>query len=166
MELFMEKIVRRKKTGIDVAIVSAEITGAVVLGLAAFLLIPSVGMFLAVGLGYGAWYLAGMRNLEFEYALTNGELDIDRIQARRKRKRIFSAHGKEFELVAPVRSAYYSNELKALKKVIDASAGKDAEGVWFILTHIGGERGIILFQPTSGMIDALWHVNPRKVMRG
>jgi hypothetical protein len=165
MELFMEKIVKRKKTGLDIAIITGEITACVVLALAAFAFIPSIGMFLSVALGYGTWYLVTMRSMEFEYALTNGELDIDRIIARRRRKRIFSANGKEFEMVAPVKSVYYSNEFKTMKKVIDATAGKEAEGVWFIVTHIGGDRGVVLFQPTSNMIEALWHMNPRKVMR-
>lgn len=163
--LFMEKIVKRKKTAIDVASNTLIITACIILASAAAILIPSVGLFVAAGLGYGTWYLVGLRNLEFEYALTNGEFDIDRIIARRRRKRIFSAHGKEFELVAPKKSAYWSNELKSLKKVIDATSGKDAEGVWFIVAQIGGERGVVFFQPTAAMIDALWHSNPRKVMR-
>ncbi len=165
MELFLERIVKRKKSGLDNLIVAGEIVACVVLGVAAFALIPSIGMFLAVGLGYGTWYLVGMRNVEFEYAITNGELDIDRIVSRRRRKRIFSAHGKEFELVAPIKSSYYANDMKEMKKKIDATAGKDAEGVWFIITNMGGERGIVLFQPTANMVDALWHANPRKVMR-
>ena len=165
-QLFMEKIVKRKATGLDMAINAGIVLACVLLGLAAILFIPSVGLFLAVGLGYGAWFLLGQRNIEYEYALTNGELDIDRIVARRRRKRIFSAHGKEFELVAPVKSVYWSKEYRELKKVLDATSGKDAEGVWFIVTPIGGERGVVLFQPTQNMMDALWHINPRKVMRG
>lgn len=165
-QLFMEKIVKRKRTGLDTAINAGIILACVILSIAALLFIPSFGLFLAVGLGYGTWFLLGQRNVEFEYALTNGELDIDRIVARRRRKRIFSAHGKEFEMVAPQRSVYWSNDYKAMKKVLDATSGKEAEGVWFIVTPIGGERGVVLFQPTPAMIDSLWHINPRKVMRG
>jgi len=165
MELFVEKIVKRKKTGLDNLIITGEILACMILSVAAFALIPSFGMFIAVGLGYGTWYLVTMRSKEFEYAVTNGELDIDRIIARRRRKRIFSAHGKEFELVAPVKSTYYTKDMQNMKKKIDATSGKDAEGVWFITTHLGGESGIVLFQPNANMIDALWHTNPRKVMR-
>lgn len=169
--LFMEKIVKRKKSSIDLAIIIGEITACVVLSLAAFVLLAQVGLgsislFVVVGLIYGTWFLVGQRSLEYEYALTNGELDLDRIVSRRRRKRLFSGNVKEFESVAPQKSVYWSNEFKALKKVIDVTSGKDAEGVWFIVTQIGGERGVILFQPTSAMIDAMWHANPRKVMRG
>lgn len=165
-QLFMEKIVKRKRTGADLAINIGIVVLAVVAGIAAILFIPSIGLFLAAGIGYGAWYLLGQRNVEFEYALTNGELDIDRIVARRRRKRIFSAHAKEFEMVAPQKSVYWSKEYRELKKVLDTTAGKEAEGVWFIVTPIGGTRGVVLFQPTPAMIDAMWHTNPRKVMRG
>ena len=166
----MEKIVKRKKSGLDLAIVIGEITACVVLSVVSITLLMQfglgqIGLFVVVGLIYGTWFLVGQRNLEYEYALTNGELDLDRIVARR-RKRLFSGNVKEFESVAPQKSVYWSNEFKALKKVIDVTAGKDAEGVWFIVTQIGGERGVILFQPTAAMIDAMWHANPRKVMRG
>lgn len=164
-QLFMEKIVKRKRSGLDLALNAGIIVSAVVLSLAAILFVPSFGLFLAAGLGYGAWFLLGQRNIEFEYALTNGELDIDKIVARRRRKRVFSAHGKEFELVAPQKSVYWSKDLRELKKVLDTTSGPEAEGVWFIVTPLGGERGVVLFQPTPAMIDALWHINPRKVMR-
>ncbi len=163
--LFMERIVKRKKSGVDYAIITAEIVGCVVLSLAALMFVPQLGLFIVVALGYGTWFLVGKRNLEFEYALTDGELDIDRIAARRRRKRVFSAHGKEFEMVAPHKSVYWSNEYKGIKKVLDVTEGAEAEGVWFVVTYFGGERGVVLFQPSAKMIDTLWHINPRKVMR-
>lgn len=165
-QLFMEKIVKRKRTGLDMAINTGIVLACIVLSLAAIVFVPSFGLFLAAGLCYGTWFLLGQRNVEFEYALTNGELDIDRIVARRRRKRVFSAHSKEFEMVAPQKSVYWSKEYRDLKKVLNTTAGQDAEGVWFIVTPIGGERGVVLFQPTAAMIDAMWHTNPRKVMRG
>jgi uncharacterized membrane protein len=165
MDIFIEKIVKRKKDAVDYLIVAGLVFAAVAISFVAFAFVPQASLLIAIGACYGAWYVAGMRNIEFEYCLTNGDLDIDRIVSMRKRKRIFSGNAKDFEMVAPVKSIHYSSEIKNTKKVIDASGGKGAEGVWFISTRIGNDAGVILFQPAPNMIDGLWHSIPRKVFK-
>ena len=48
--------------------------------------------------GYRAYL---MFNVEYEYIVTNGELDIDRIIARRGRKRMINIKTNAYELIAP-----------------------------------------------------------------
>ncbi len=58
--------------------------------------IMPIAILAAVGAAYGAfWLLKGM-NIEYEYTVTNGSLDIDKIIAKRKRVTLLSVDVKEF----------------------------------------------------------------------
>src|SRR5690554_5559375 len=102
MDVFLEKIVERKKTSKD-TLISIGIVLAIPVAFIVVVNIPFIGQLLRgfeliilVGLVYGAYHLIRSRNIEYEYIVTNGELDIDMIMARKKRKRIFSASSKDF----------------------------------------------------------------------
>ena len=42
-------------------------------------------------------------NVEYEYVFVNGDLDIDKIMNKARRKRMFSVDADQMELLAPVR---------------------------------------------------------------
>ena len=110
MDTFIEQIVPKKKDGKEWAIIVAVIVGLLVVFLALFLFsgYPFVLMlmpFLLVGAGYGGWYLLTTQNKEFEYCVTNGDIDIDCIIARRRRKRLVSVAGRKIESLLPYDSA-------------------------------------------------------------
>lgn len=44
-----------------------------------------VGLLLAAAAGYGTYFLAQSLYVEYEYSFTNGELDVDKIIAKKKR---------------------------------------------------------------------------------
>ncbi|NMA67438.1 MAG: hypothetical protein GX957_14595, partial [Clostridiaceae bacterium] len=125
---------------------------------------PGFSTILIVGLLYLAYWLITNRNIEFEYAITNGDIDIDKIINQRKRKRVFSGKVKEFEVVARVKSDKYTNQIKACKNVLDYSSGNENVDLWFIYLNKGGPT-VILFEPTAKMIDSLFTFAPRIVHR-
>ena len=47
-----------------------------------------IGLILAGGVMYGGYYLVTSMYVEYEYILTNGEVDFDKIIAQRSRKRL------------------------------------------------------------------------------
>ncbi|MDW7657660.1 MAG: DUF6106 family protein, partial [Bacillota bacterium] len=128
-DTFMEKIVQRRKTGQDYL----KIIGLLV---ASFVLLTALMMFggyisflvpiLLVGIFYGLWYLLTGMNREYEYIVTNGDLDIDVIIARRRRKRIFTGKAKEFEIMAKVNSDDYRDAQRVKHVVLDCSASLQA----------------------------------------
>ena len=85
------------------------------------------------GLIFLIYYIITLRNIEYEYAVTNGDLDIDIIINQSKRKRLFSASCKEFEAVARVDSPQYTQKIKNCKNVKDYSSRKEGSEVWFAL---------------------------------
>ncbi len=55
-----------------------------------------LGFLLAVLVGYGTFALMQSSYVEYEYTLTNGELDIDKIIAKKKRKSLISVEVRKF----------------------------------------------------------------------
>lgn len=166
MDAFMEKIVKRKSGPADAAITVGLYVAAFLLMIVAIrFLDPSFGLIIGFGAFYGAWWVSGMRRLEFEYALTNGDFDIDKIIAQRKRKRIFSQNCKEFEVVARVDSTQYTPQVKAMESTIEACSSRMAKDLWFIVTRYNGKGTVIYVELTDGMVEAMATFIPRKVFR-
>jgi len=164
MDTFMEKIVRKKKDIKDHLITAAVIIGALVL---MFIVIninlAGINMLIIIGLGYGAYLIISSRNIEYEYAVTNGDLDIDKIIAQRKRKRIFSANCKDFEIVARVKSQHYTPQYRNFKNKIDCSGYIGNDDVYFIVLQYNNEQTIVYFEPSEKMLQNFRTFIPRKV---
>lgn len=165
MDTFIEKIVARKKNGQDYLITAGIIFLAIVLlvVVSSVPVINSFGPILWVGVGFLAFYFIKSRNIEFEFAVTNGDIDIDKIIAQRKRKRIFSGSAKDFEIVAKLKSDKYTNEFKNIKNRIEAVSSLDNPNVFFIVAPFKGERTIVFFEPDNRMLSNFKTFIPRKV---
>lgn len=165
-DLFMEKIVARRKTGQDYLKIAGLLIGG-------FIVLTAIMMFggyisflvplLLVGLGYGLWYMLSSMNREYEYIVTNGDLDIDMIIARRKRKRVYSGKAKDFELMAKVGSDEYKDALKSGRTLLDCSSYIQAPDNWFILTEYKNQRLMLIFAPEERMLKAMKRYNPSKI---
>lgn len=121
---------------------------------------------LVVGLGYGLFYLLRGFSREFEYTLTNGEIDIDLIVAQRKRKRVFSGAARNFESMAPLsanKAASASRQSAGSSQVIDCrgttSSGKHFE----IRAEYKGKRVTVLFTPDDIIVNQLKRFNPSRI---
>ena len=95
MEGFNEQVVKRtnnlKHTLIKVLAVLLLITIPLVCVLLAGIItsyLAVVGFFLLIGGIYVVWYVFSCQKVEYEYSLAGDELDISKIFALRKRKRI------------------------------------------------------------------------------
>ena len=100
MDVFTEYMVKKQKSGKDVFLhILCGVSAAAVI-VVALLLIPIVTLqfgqigsmytmlapLIALGAGYGAWYLISSMNVEYEYILTNGEMDVAKVLGNSRRK--------------------------------------------------------------------------------
>lgn len=183
----MEYLIKRKRNVKDNIIVALIILAGVVLTLILFTILFVLSLALAssgqaasqfssifFGLGlliiaamwYGAYVLINHRSIEFEYILTNSDMDIDKIIAKKGRKRVISFDFKDAELVANINDDEHNHSYKSPvdgTKVYDFTGNKDNGNIYFIDITIESERTQILFQPTSRMLDSIRKFNPRKV---
>ncbi|MDO5559596.1 MAG: hypothetical protein Q4F95_08365 [Oscillospiraceae bacterium] len=102
MDSFAEQIVTKEgakrdtmKRGLIVCASFAVGLLLVVIGTAVGFLL--VGALLAVGAVYAGIYLSANFDVEYEYSVTNGEFDLDKILAKRKRMHMLTAEVKNFE---------------------------------------------------------------------
>ena len=87
-DLYLEELVKRKKTGKDMAlraILMALTAVLVVLSILTFNILISVP---AIAVCIADIFIFPRFNVEWEYQYVNGELDVDRILNKAKRKRI------------------------------------------------------------------------------
>ena len=103
---------------------------------------------------------------EWEYQYVNGELDVDRIMNKAKRKRMASYDISKAELIAPAASHrfdYYNNNQKL--KVCDySSCNPEREKLVYAMV-IPEKEGLlkVLFEPSEHMIKDFRLKAPRKV---
>ncbi|NLK86790.1 MAG: hypothetical protein GX279_04770 [Clostridiaceae bacterium] len=170
MDTFIEKLVTRKKTVVD-HIITALVVLVILLALFFFFMTNlrigmGIDLLLIVGIIYFGYRLITSRNVEYEYIVTNGDLDIDVIVAKRKRKRIFSANCKEFEIVAPVKSSSFSQQVQSIKNRIDTSSTIDSPDAYFITLNHNNSRTLVIFEPDERMLRNFKIYIPRKVLNG
>lgn len=161
-ESYVELLVKKKKTPKDSILKGLMIAGIVILVLIG-LVIPLV-LIAAIALGVLAYFKMPGLDLEFEYLYVNGELDIDKIMSKVKRKRVGSFDISKAEMIAPVKSHEldYYRQSKDLK-VVDCSSGEDHANVYGMV--IKDEKGmkLVLFEPNQEILDDMRRIAPRKV---
>lgn len=160
MDVFCEYIVKVKKNSAEIILSALGIILAVILlGFSLlFLFTPFSSFVLLIDAGviYGAYILITHFNVEYEYILTNGDIDIDKITAKRKRKRVLSFSTKEFEIVAPYKQGEnYTN-------VLDFGT-RNYENAYYAVFSKDGQKKTLIFNPPQKMIEAMKTYSPRTV---
>ena len=102
-DLYSELLVKKEQTVKDQAIKILLIFFIVFTAIAGLLLTP-LAWVLTIALGVAAYFVMPLLDLEYEYVFVNGELDIDRIASKSKRKRMKSFDLAKMEIMAPVNS--------------------------------------------------------------
>ena len=105
MDNFAEQLVKKNETSSDktrrvmVMVVGALLT--LTLGALAILqlrnpILSLLGLALAAAAGYGTYHYVQNTYVEYEYTFTNGELDVDKIIAKKKRREMLSTNIRQF----------------------------------------------------------------------
>lgn len=164
MDVFIEQLVMRNKRGFEKAFRPLVL----LFGFMAAVLIILTGLsmgflsmfFIAagIGLGYGAIYASSLFDIEFEYSVTNGYVDIDRITARRKRERLaaFECHD-----ITSIGRYERPSDIPSNLKPLDVTGGNGEK--YYII--IGGTKksSAIIFEPDERTLDAIKKFIPRSV---
>ena len=161
LDYFTENIVKRKKSGKDIALSALIAVGAIIVFLALCYIGLITGLMqilflLAAGAIWGAYILIGRFSIEYEYIVTNGEMDIDKIMQRRKRKRIITVPAKNIRSIEPLRV-----DNTTYKEVIDASKNdKNAADTYMLITE---DNVKIIFNPSEKMLKIFAKFRPQSV---
>lgn len=162
-DLYKELLVKKKRTAKDSLIKYGMIGLTAVLAAAGLFFHPLI-LIGAVAAGIGCYFILPRTDLEYEYLLVNGELDIDVIMSQAKRKRVKSINIPEADLIAPLNSHrmdYYNGNQKM--KVLDYSSGDAQHKRFAIITRDGNEACKIIIEPDETFAQAMKNSAPSKV---
>ena len=98
-------------------------------------------------------------SIEYEYIFTNGQLDIDIIKGKAKRKSLLSLNVRDIEYMAPYNGANMSE-----REVIDAVYDENRRGKYYADFSKSGVAYRLLFQPPEKILDNMKKYNPRNVV--
>lgn len=174
-DICIEELIARKKSSKDYAFTALYLTtGAVVSVVLLFIglifsqyVLPFVPLLIAAA-WYGVYFLLSKRNVEYEYSVINHYLDIDKITSKKNRKRLVSIDIKNASLMANIKDDNANDVYKTLPpnaKILDCGGNNENLDTYFIDCVIDSQRTIVLFQPSSRIIDALWKFNPKAVKK-
>ncbi len=170
MDVYLEYMVKPKKTVMQTLFCISYYLIAIALAFVlAVVHIPYIILFypaLVFVLFYGAYKLSRRYSVEYEYIVTNDELDIDRITAKKERKRLLTVSARKFEIMAPAKGEGFEkakNDSNIIVK-LDASLGEGSENRYYaIFINKKNEKMLLVFNPTEAIQKALKQANMRNV---
>ena len=162
-DVFKEQIVKRQTNIKDTAIRACLWVLFGLIAIAAFgFLHTSIGMIIVIVLWFGVKFLTSFLSIEYEYVLTNGELDIDIIYDRSRRKRVFTANVKSFEIMAHIQDKNHEAAFNTAQVTKDFSSGVPGPDTYVFLTVIDGKKTKVIIEPNEKMLKAFCGVLTRR----
>ena len=165
-EVFKEQLVKKQPSQKTKLIKAGVIFLLIIIF---FLIFPYAGQFtpiIMLALGFGAYYLFGTFNVEYEYIFTNGELDIDCIYSKSRRKRQFTGVVRDFEIIAHVEDRNHTHAFDSATETKDYSSGIVKDNTYAFLTSYKGKKLKIIIEPDEVMVQAFsTAITPRKFFK-
>lgn len=162
---FVEQIIVREKTP------KQNAYAMLIMALTAILL-AFTWVFLGLGLfvlllfvlGIVMWKLLSEMNIEYEYSIFEGTIDIDRIVARRKRNRVVSVSLQKAETAGRYRPEEWKE--RGVDRVVMAAPSEKSEGL-YCFSYRSKKRGhtLVIFQPNERTMEAFEKGLPRLLQR-
>lgn len=166
-DVFVEQIVKKKRTATDVMKIILIILTAIIVA-STFLIVNMLRLVFPFVFAVSIYFpYMFIRNLstEYEYSVTNGDLDVDSIAGRRKRKRLLSIAARRFTILAPATEKYHDEfSSDSIRNVVEACISPNSEGLWFARYEDDqGLESAVFFNPSEKVLRALAKAAPRAI---
>ena len=165
-DVFVEQLVKHRLRLRNLLIKILAILFGLVITLTAWLISPTYSYIIFTAAWILAYIVFKTQDYEFEYAFTNGDLDVDRIVAQRKRKRVLSTDCKSIVLMAPCDEAHLALAREhQLVRTVDYASSKNAPGRWFfIFVGQSGVKVMAIIEPCEKLLTAMKNELQEKVV--
>ncbi|MBQ6826038.1 MAG: hypothetical protein IJP34_05200 [Clostridia bacterium] len=165
MDTFFEQIVKIKKSPaklfLVIAIWALTILLTPVIAYFSFIYLKALMAFVIFGLYWGVIKLVSLFNIEYEYIVTNGCFDVDKIINKSSRKRILS-----FDLGFAQRIEKYNPNLlqNVDKKTVTFACNQDDDNAYLLVAQPEGKSACYLvFSPDERMQGAIKKFVPKYI---
>ncbi len=169
MDNFAEQLVKKNETSADktrrVLMVIVGILFSLALAALAVLqlrtpIIALLGFALAVAAGYGTFHIVQNTFVEYEYTFTNGDLDVDKIIAKKKRREMISTSAREFTAFGKYEDGMEESEDMTVIMATDNIASHEYYADFNDET-VGSAR--LIFAPNERMLENIQKFLPAKL---
>ena len=162
-DLYKEILVKKQSTGTDMLKKVGMIALTVVLAAGGLLIHPLL-LLAAVGAGVATWYISTGLDLEYEYLYVNGDIDIDKIMNKQRRKRAASYSFETLELIAPSDS-HELDQYRSRAAEKDFTSGVPGTKSYTAVYTADGGLQMVKLELDQELIADIRRMAPRKVSR-
>ena len=159
-DYYTEQLIKKQTTMKDVFLKALLVSLSIVSVLIVFLF--PLGIIIPVAVIAATVILIRRLDVEYEYLYVNGDLDIDKIMHKAKRKRVFSMNVNDLEVLAPIDAIELRQYQRA--KALDSSGTGRGRLYALVVTEHGQQKKII-FEPNDTIVEGFFLLAPRKVVR-
>lgn len=173
MDVFIEHMIRRAKSGSDRVKEALLIAGCILLsGVIAFISLHTGAFMMMVWvLAVAAVWYFGIRlirrlRIEYEYVFTNGELDVDVIYAKSMRRNLVSVRAADISCLARIDDARYAARYKEIPEhlqLLTAVSNTRGAKLYFADFLYNAERTRLIFEPNMRLLEAMKKYNAKCV---
>ena len=162
MDSFKEQLVTRKSDKTVFIKRALIFIASLLIAVVLFIFLNVMSLILIALLFWGAYTLIRYFDVEYEYICTNGDLDIDKITAKSRRKRLISV---DLKNVLDFGSLNDKN-LNKDYSIIDATSGESEDKSYFIQCK-DTKYGMcnVLITPDEDMLEVIKTYLPRTIRR-
>ena len=157
-DFYTEQLVKRQKAS-STTLIKAILIILTVLSVVLIFMIPFgiIGPVIMIALDV---FLFRSMDVEYEYLFVNGSLDIDKIMAKQKRKRVFEMNVRDMEVLAPTGSIELQQYQRT--KTYDFSSGVEGARTYEMVTISQGQTVKIIFEPNKAVCEGRKSREPGK----
>lgn len=160
-DVYVEWMVSKKRSWVDNLVRTISIVVAV-FSFLLFSLTGNIVLFIVtVAAGLFAYFAFTYTDVEYEYVLVTGELSIDRILSKSRRKRIEKFDTQRIEIVAPLNSPRLGGFASRKYREYDYTSGIRTQHSHIFVMYAEGKK--VLLEPNYDLIRALKDTLPHKV---
>ena len=165
-EQLVEKIPTRADKTTKVMIMVFGFLMGIIIMVLSFFYIPAlmlISLCLGGGIVYGAFWLSQKYDVEYEYIFTNGEIDIDKIEGRRNRKRLVTLDVKKATDFGVADDSYAVPDENTL---VLATSGEDGTVEYYVeANHKSLGKTTLIFTPDEEMLQLVKDALPVKIAK-
>lgn len=160
MDNIAEQLIAKYPTSGDKAKLALISLGGILLASAVMFFAIITGfmvlVLVAVGLIAGTVYYISGAYVEYEYIITNDEMDIDKVIGKRKRRRMITVDLTAAEAFAP----YPSEQEYKADATVFATSGGEKDAYYLVTSHPSYGKVKIIFNPNDRIREAMMQEFP------
>lgn len=120
---------------------------------------------LMFAVGFATYILYRNSHVEYEYLYVDGQLTIDKILGKAKRKKAWEGTMNEIQIIAPSDSFVLNDYRSGQSKVLDFSSHIPGSRTYTAIVQAQSGQERIIFEPNDKMIQCFRQTSPRKVVQ-